>query len=387
MDYCLGSRKDPAYADYFIPRVVAGIVRAHARLAPAEAGWIAIDAPDHTHCRRWLHRPEAFDADPFGDKMVRAMMHPGYQNPAYLGPAGPVDSQLTLLAVRTTAGQPVAVLANYSMHYFGGPSGFSADYFGEFARYLEEKLGCGESEAPGMVGIMSQGTSGDLHWMDYARPQRAGYSLDQYAHELGEMAVGAIEKIDYRRDIDLAMAQTELTIGRRMPSSARLEWARATQQMQSAPRPTNRSEVYAVQALWIDEHPQAELVLQAVRIGELGIAAIPNEVYGITGLKLKAQSPLGPLMNLELANGAEGYIPSPEQHYLGGYTTWPARTAGLETDAEPKIVAAVLALLEQVAGGKQRRLLDTDFYNAQQRTALEQAERDDNNRQNRGAAR
>ena len=28
----------------------------------------------------------------------------------------------------------------------------------------------------------------------------------------------------------------------------------------------------------------------------------------------------------------------PHQHELGGYTTWPARTAGLEVSAEPKIV-------------------------------------------------
>ncbi|MEX2114337.1 MAG: hypothetical protein WD845_14180, partial [Pirellulales bacterium] len=52
MDHCLGSRKDPAYADTFIPQVAAGIVRAHAQLAPAEAGWVVVDAPEHTHCRR-----------------------------------------------------------------------------------------------------------------------------------------------------------------------------------------------------------------------------------------------------------------------------------------------------------------------------------------------
>src|SRR5207249_4618020 len=61
-------------------------------------------------------------------------------------------------------------------------------------------------------------------------------------------------------------------------------------------------------------------------------------------------------MNIELANGSEGYIPPPEQHALGGYTTWPARTAGLEVQAEPKIVAAVLGLLEQVAGKPRRTL-------------------------------
>ena len=59
-------------------------------------------------------------------------------------------------------------------------------------------------------------------------------------------------------------------------------------------------------------------------------------------------------MNIELANGSEGYIPPPEQHALGGYTTWPARTAGLEVQAEPKIVETVLGLLEQVAGKPRR---------------------------------
>src|SRR5207237_140130 len=72
--------------------------------------------------------------------------------------------------------------------------------------------------------------------------------------------------------------------------------------------------------------------------------------YAITGLKLKAQSPFPVTFNIELANGAEGYIPPPEQHKLGGYTTWPARTAALEVEAEPKIVETVLGLLEKVSG-------------------------------------
>ncbi|MFM7116772.1 MAG: hypothetical protein ACKO0N_09075, partial [Planctomycetota bacterium] len=135
-------------------------------------------------------------------------------------------------------------------------------------------------------------------------------------------------------------------------------------------RPRSLPEVYAEQAVWLHENPEATFLLQVLRIGELGIAAIPNEVFGITGLKLKAQSPLQPLLNFELANGAEGYIPPPEQHRLGGYTTWPARTAGLEVEAEPKIVAALVKLLEEISG-KPRRALTTDFYNEQQRQAIE----------------
>ena len=88
--------------------------------------------------------------------------------------------------------------------------------------------------------------------------------------------------------------------------------------------------------------------LQAIRIGELGIAAIPCEVFAETGLAIKARSPLRPTFTIELANGYNGYLPTPEQHALGGYETWPARSSYLEVQAEPKIRSAVLGLLSKV---------------------------------------
>ena len=35
-------------------------------------------------------------------------------------PAGPTDPEITLLSVQTPEGKPVALLANYSLHYVGG---------------------------------------------------------------------------------------------------------------------------------------------------------------------------------------------------------------------------------------------------------------------------
>jgi hypothetical protein len=122
-------------------------------------------------------------------------------------------------------------------------------------------------------------------------------------------------------------------------------------------KPQNQPEVYSLEQISLHEEPERELKLQALRIGDVGITAIPNEVFAVTGLKLKAQSPLPFTFNIELANGSEGYIPPPEQHKLGGYTSWPARTAALQVDAEPRIVDALLGLLEKVAG-KPRRTPD-----------------------------
>lgn len=375
MDFCLGTRADPNYPPWLVEQVAAGMVAATRALQPARVGWTVVEAPDQTHCRRWLRHPDHLDLDPFGQRTVRAMMHPGYQNPQYTGPAGPVDSQLSLVSIQTREGQPLCLLANYSMHYFGADQ-FSADYFGDFAREIEGRLQAANSDsgsAP-FVAMISQGTSGDLHWMDYSQPQKPSYPREQYARELAELALKALPKIEYQSEVPLAAAVTELNLRRRTPDAARLAWARDLNATRGENRPRNLPEVYAEQAVWLDQNPETTLLLQVLRIGDLAIAAIPNEVYGITGLKLKAQSPLQPLLNMELANGAEGYIPPPEQHLLGGYTTWPARTAGLEVEAEPKIVEALLKLLEELAG-KSRRPLETDFYTEQQRQAIEAAAR------------
>lgn len=355
MALCLGTRKDEAYTAQLVPQIAESIVKARAALVPAKAGWAQIDAHAFTNCRRWIRRPDRMQNDPFGERTVRAMMHPGYESPDVVGPSGPTDPQLSVLSVvRADNDAPLAVMANFSMHYFGAAGGFSADYFGEMARFLEEAAG------PGAVGIVSQGTSGDLHWMDYSRAKDPDLTRTKYAKGLAELATKARASIEHRADLPLAMAGAKLELDRRLPTSERLAWAKPINAARGDAVPKSKEEVYAEQAEWIHANPRTGLVLQALRLGDLGITALPNEVYGITGLKLKLQSPLPATFNVELANGAEGYIPPPEQHRLGGYTTWPARTAGLEETAEPKIVESVLSLLETVSGKPRRPLADGD---------------------------
>ena len=347
----LGCDADPAYVQLLPGKIAEAVADAVTKLQPAQVGWGSVDDHDHTFCRRWIRKPDKLVVDPFSQPTGRAHMHPGHANPDALGPSGPVDPELSVLSVRTPKGRPLAVLANYSMHYFGTEP-VSADYFSRFSRELARLIGA-DGSTP-FVAMMSQGTSGDQQWANYAAPA-SKQTIDGYAEAVARSALRALGRVVYHDWAPLGMAETTLTLQRRIPDEARLAWARPILAAMGSRSPKTLPEVYAREAIALHDDPTRVLKLQALRIGDLGIAAIPNEVYALTGLKIKARSPLRSTFTIELANGSEGYIPPPEQHALGGYTTWPARTAALEVQAEPKIVEAVLGLLEKVSGSTRRQ--------------------------------
>jgi hypothetical protein len=112
-------------------------------------------------------------------------MHAGKNWDDVVGESGPEDPDLSLISLQTTDGQPIAVLANFSMHYFGDQA-ISADYFGLFSEGLKSRLTATDDrgDAPVFVGMMSHGCSGDIWRRDYTRPvpsreQNHGHGLDQ----------------------------------------------------------------------------------------------------------------------------------------------------------------------------------------------------------------
>jgi len=353
---CLGTRQDKDYAAWLPGKIAEGIVAATKKLQPAKIGWASVDDWEHTHNRRWIRKPGNKIVDPFGNATGLANMHPGYLSADVIGPSGPVDPGLSVLSVQTLEGRPLAVLANYSQHYFGS-SPVSSDYYGLFCKHIASLLGQqGEGNGP-FVCAMSQGTSGDLMWMDYGSAKKT-MTTDSYAEAVAKYAERALTQVRYHDSVPLAMVEKRLQLNYRVPDEKRLEWAKPIAASIENDLAKNQREVYAKEALILHQRQKTEIKLQAIQIGELTIATLPNEVYALTGLKLKAQSPFASHFNIELANGAEGYIPTPEQHVLGGYTTWPARTAGLEVQAEPKIVAMLLGALQEATGGKRRIMQD-----------------------------
>ena len=109
-------------------------------------------------------------------------------------------------------------------------------------------------------------------------------------------------------------------------------------------------EIYARETVQLAEwKPRFHTPVQVFRIGDLGLVALPGEPFCQTGLNIKAKSPFKQTMLVGMANDYAGYLPTAEQHALGGYETWRAKSSFLEIKAASVIQDAALGLLGKVA--------------------------------------
>ncbi|MGH7945401.1 MAG: hypothetical protein ACREH8_23910 [Opitutaceae bacterium] len=355
------SDPDPAYIAALPPRIAQAVVRAHANLEPAEIAWGRDSDPTQVFNRRWFVQEGQTYENPFDSMSDRAWMNPGYKNAKVSQPAGPIDPEVSLLAARARAGQrPIAILANYSLHYVGGRPAISADYFGAFARELAQRLNTSDARyagKPAFVGIMSNGTSGNINNANYAgtAPARRvpGEQIKVVTKSVSDAALRAWEKLAWQPGAQLASRERELSLGVRKATPAELERARnvlATTPRDKDGQFSDRKAIYAREATLLDAYPdKVPVKLQAHRIGNLTIAAIPCEVFVEIGLDLKKNKPLDQHFTISLANGYNGYLPTPEHHRLGGYETWRARSSYLETDASVQITARLKEMLAEIA--------------------------------------
>ena len=339
------------YQRFLAHRIADGVRCAINNLQPARIGWGTVDVPEHVNNRRWLMKPGPHLANPFGGT-DKARMNPRSGSPELIEPAGPIDPQVCFLSVQSAEGRPIALLANYSLHYVGGTGGaqISGDYFAVFADRIQQLLGADRLDPP-FVGILSNGTSGDINNINFRVPRgrKKPYEQMRYvAHDVAQKVFEASKDVKYHDSVPLGMAQRELSLAVRKPTPEQL--ARARELMAGAKPIPGRphEEIYARRILQQQESPASiSVVLQAVRIGEAGIAAIPFEVFAETGLELKEKSPLKPTFTIELANGTYGYLPTPRQHALGGYETW-LGSCKVEVDASTKIVKSLLEMFGEL---------------------------------------
>ncbi len=338
------------YQQFVAHRIADAVRCAIYNLRPARVAWGTVDLPDHVFNRRWLMKPGTELFSPFGEP-DRAKMNPGH-SPNLLKPAGPVDPQIAFLALETADGRPLGLLANYSLHYVGGtgPRHISADYFGMFVDRIQQLLEADRLDPP-FVAAMSNGTSGNINNINFAVPRVRKGPYEQMrlvADDCAKAVFREYRNLTWHDWVPLGMRQRELELAIRKPTAEQLA---RSQQLLAEPQRRDKlphERAYAAKAIQQHESPETVgILLQAIRVGDLGIAAIPFETFSETGLELKARSPFKPTFTTELANGGYGYLPTPEQHELGGYETW-LGTSKVEVQASTKIVDALLKMFSEL---------------------------------------
>lgn len=347
------SDPDAEYVEYLADRIVDGITQAWKQREPAQLGWTTATEPGQLFNRRWHLKDGVSGENPFGQKVDRVRMNPGYQNPDVVRQAGPIDPQISILSVQSREGRPIAVWANYSLHYVGGVPGgnLSADYFGEFAARLTRRLQAGDVQ-PAFVATMTNGTSGDVNNVNFSGPapgKREPFEqISVVAENIAERVAAAYRQIKYSSEIPLGVRETELELGVRRPSEEEFKLAQERLVGKVAPL-KGAPDIYARESVLIAAYPATVKVkIQALRLGDLAIVSSPCETFTETGLAIKEATPFAHSFTISLANGYNGYLPTPQQHEWGGYETWRARSSYLAVDAEPTIRRTQLELLREL---------------------------------------
>jgi hypothetical protein len=345
--------KAAAYRQVMLEGISQAIIRAHAALRPAAVGAAARPLTHEVFNRRWYLKPGKMPLNPYGE-YDQVKMNPGTSPDVLDRPAGPTDPDISVLSVIDAKRKPLALFANYSLHYVGGtPAGqVSADYYGEFARLMPSRLGAGE----GFVAAMSNGTSGDINNIPFlvGRPPRAPFEqIRIVAGEAADVAWQAVRDIpNHQKDVVLGVRQRLVTLKYRKPSKEQLLYAQAIlaiKDKEAIERLPRLAQHYASAAISAANRPEetVDVIVQAIRVGDAVLCAVPFETFAETGLELKQKSPFGRTIVVGIANGRHGYLPTPRQHELGGYETW-LGTNTVQKDASEIVVKNLVEMMGEL---------------------------------------
>ncbi|MCS6850001.1 MAG: hypothetical protein NZ700_02390 [Gemmataceae bacterium] len=353
------SNPEKEYLKWAGPRIADAVRVAVNRLQPARVGW-AVGREDRViFNRRYFMKPGVKLPSPFPGIEDQVKMNPGPGNPDILKPAGPIDPDVAVLAVQKVekpAGQPLAVLASYALHYVGGIPGsdVSADYFGAVADMLTDRLGAPRRDPrQPFVGILANACFGDINNIDVRQRLKQPYQYHQL-YAVAEIVSKAIYEtwrtIVYHDWVPLGAKDKSVELAVRKPTAE--EVSQAKELLAKAPQGPLRTlpEIYARETIQLLEWPDKfQTPVQVLRVGDLGVCALPGEPFCQTGLDIKAKSPFAATMMIGMANDYAGYLPTEEQHALGGYETWRAKSSFLEVQAATIIRDTAIELLQEAA--------------------------------------
>lgn len=308
------------YLDELERRVAATISAANDALQPARIG-VGWGRAEEGHNRRLVH-PDGSVTMLWGNRTRQ--------------PTAPVDHALGVIALNTSAGEPLATLVHFACHpVVLGPENLliSADYPGAMMAYLETTVGGQAMYLPGAAGDINP------YW-DKTPPQDGAF--EQMAR-MGETIACEAERV--RREISQWNDHAPLNL-ERQAYAMQLRWNFADPQAKKSADPDfARIMQYYLDGFQREQHAEVNTVL----IGdEIALATFPGEFFVEHGLRLKRESMIKHTFFVGYTNGALGYFPTIRAAAEGGYGATSATVVSV--GAGERLVNEALIRLHQQAG-------------------------------------
>ncbi len=331
---CHGVEADPAYQERVAAAITKAVGDAWAALQVCEVGIGLGKEATISFNRRFLM------------KDGREITHPGKPGTPHhskiVRPAGPIDPDVGVLAVRSPGGAVRGVVVNFACHGTAvGGDLFSADFIGPLRKHLKAVYG----EAAGVVFL--NGACGDITQVDnQATSNDFGPGVsDRMGSKLAAEAVRTIGGMSWLKTLTNAGAVEKVPVRIRPEPDVAAE--RPAFGLGSGPE-----DLYALERKQVarmrELTPVVDCEVQGLRIGPLGIATNGAEYFVEYGLRIKEASPHKFTWFVELANEYIGYVCTAQAFAAGGYEPRTAPTSFLAPDGGQKLLEGALRVLNRV---------------------------------------
>lgn len=293
-DYTVGCVADGPYKDVFYRLCADAVTLAYNRLETVEAKFGTTEVHGISFNRTSIMEDGTLITSGRGRKGI-------------LRPLDAVDPSLPVLMFMQD-GKPVGAIINFACHscclgmlYANNP-GYSGDYSSELAKQLKAHYG------NDFVSLFLLGTCGDISHRDHINFVYPDPPL--WYREMGKrLAEGVIRAAEQAEPVPggVGVIKEVIQIERRLPSQEEcLKMARLYQDRDANSMRARNLLHYGV----ANTEQFSKVAVQAIRIGDVCISALPGEVFVAYGLAIKSASPFKRNMVSENCNYYCGYIPT-----------------------------------------------------------------------------
>lgn len=264
----------------------------------------------------WIARGESF----VGANRRSAAFRPGGPEDGHIDD---IDAAVVVAEFRNPDSSPIVTLVNYSCHPTGSRESVStSDYPGHMRRTVSAETGAPCLFVNGAGGDVNQRFDG-YGYRSVNNARRHGIALGRTVNDLRPQlrpsttarasAASALAELEYASPISESAARRIFAEGRRTLESTtgtaqrlRIQW----HQVDFARRVLDWQP---------SDGPDLTVDIQALRIGDVAVVAIPSEFFSADGRALRTQTPSPELMIAGWSNGLVGYTPTGRAMATGGY--------------------------------------------------------------------